>query len=47
MALYYYQALSKEGKRVTGHVDAATASAVREHLAKARALSREGGDCCF
>ncbi len=34
MALYYYQALSKEGKRVTGHVDAATASAVREHLAK-------------
>ena len=34
MALYYYQALSKEGKRVTGHVDAATASAVREHLTK-------------
>jgi type II secretory pathway component PulF len=34
MALYYYQALSREGKRVTGHLDAATVAAVREALAK-------------
>ncbi len=34
MALYYYQALSKEGKRVTGRLDAATLSGAREQLAK-------------
>lgn len=34
MALYYYQALSKEGKRVTGQIDASTATGAREQLAK-------------
>lgn len=34
MALYYYQALSKEGKRVTGRLDAATLSGAREQLSK-------------
>ena len=34
MALYYYQAVSKDGKRVTGHIDAATAIGAREQLAK-------------
>src|SRR5262249_18278760 len=34
MALYYYQAISREGKRVTGRVDAATLQAAREQLAR-------------
>lgn len=34
MALYYYQALSKDGKRVTGKVDAQTTAGAREQLAK-------------
>lgn len=34
MALYYYQALSKEGKRVSGQIDASTAAGAREQLAK-------------
>ncbi len=34
MALYFYQALSKEGKRVTGQVDASTLAAAREQLAR-------------
>ncbi len=38
MALYFYQAFSKEGKRVTGYVDAATTQAVRDQLAKMNLL---------
>lgn len=34
MALYYYQALSKEGKRVTGQIDAPTSLSAREQLTK-------------
>lgn len=34
MALYFYQALSKDGKKITGHLDAATSAQVREYLAK-------------
>lgn len=34
MALYYYQALSKEGKRVTGQIDAPTALGAREQIAR-------------
>lgn len=34
MALYYYQAISKEGKRVTGQVDASTTAGAREQLTK-------------
>lgn len=34
MALYFYQALSKEGKKVSGHLDAATVEQVREQLTK-------------
>ena len=34
MALYYYQALSKEGKRVTGQIDAPTSLSAREQLTR-------------
>ena len=34
MALYFYQALSKDGKKINGHLDAATTAQVREYLAK-------------
>lgn len=34
MALYFYQALSKDGKKINGYYDAAQISSVREHLAK-------------
>lgn len=34
MALFYYQALSKEGKRARGTVDAPTVEAAREHIVK-------------
>lgn len=34
MALYYYQALSKDGKRITGRLDASTTAGVREQLSK-------------
>lgn len=34
MALYYYQAFSKEGKKVTGYLDATTERNVREQLTK-------------
>jgi type II secretory pathway component PulF len=34
MALYYYQALSKEGKRTTGTLDASTMAAAREQVIK-------------
>ena len=34
MALYYYQALSKAGKRVSGQVDAPTTAGAREQLTK-------------
>ncbi len=34
MALYYYQAVSREGKRVTGTLDAATNAAARDALGK-------------
>jgi type II secretory pathway component PulF len=32
MALYFYQAFSKEGKKISGTLDAPSESAVREHL---------------
>jgi type II secretory pathway component PulF len=38
MALYFYQAFSKEGNRVTGYIDASTTQAVREQLAKMNLL---------
>jgi type II secretory pathway component PulF len=34
MALYLYQAFSKDGKKVTGYLDAASVQGVREQLAK-------------
>lgn len=34
MALFYYHALSKEGKRVSGQIDASTALGAREQLTK-------------
>jgi len=34
MALYYYEAFSKEGKKVSGFIDAPSTSAVKEMLAK-------------
>nr|MBA3751802.1 type II secretion system F family protein [Candidatus Dependentiae bacterium] len=34
MALYYYQALSKEGKRVTGTIDASTQQNAREQIVR-------------
>lgn len=34
MALYFYQAFSKEGKKVTGYLDAPTLQKAREQLAK-------------
>jgi type II secretory pathway component PulF len=34
MALYYYQALSKEGKKQTGHVDASSLQSAREQIAR-------------
>ena len=34
MALYYYQAFSKEGKKVTGYLDATTEKTVREQLSQ-------------
>ena len=34
MALYFYQALSREGKRVTGYLDAPTLQGAREQLSK-------------
>jgi len=34
MALYFYQALSREGKRVTGYLDAPTLQGAREQLTK-------------
>jgi type II secretory pathway component PulF len=34
MALYYYQAISREGKRITGYLDAATTQGAREQLAR-------------
>jgi len=34
MALYYYEAFSKEGKKVSGFIDAPSSSAVKEMLAK-------------
>lgn len=34
MALYFYQAFSKDGKKVTGYVDASTAQGAREQLSK-------------
>lgn len=38
MALYFYQAFSKEGKRVTGYIDAPTTQAVRDQLTKMKLL---------
>ena len=34
MALYFYQALSREGKKVSGYVDASSVQAAREQLGK-------------
>lgn len=34
MALYYYQAYSKDGKKVTGYLDAPTVQAVRDQLGR-------------
>lgn len=34
MALYYYQAYSKEGKKISGSLDAPTLQSAREHLSK-------------
>lgn len=34
MALYFYQAFTKDGKKVSGNFDAGSAQAVRDHLAK-------------
>ncbi len=34
MALYFYQAISREGKRVTGYVDASTTQGAREQLSR-------------
>jgi type II secretory pathway component PulF len=34
MALYFYQAFSKDGKKVTGHLDAASLQSVKDHLTK-------------
>ncbi len=34
MAIFHYQALSKEGKRATGSLDASTLAAAREQLAR-------------
>ncbi len=34
MALYFYQAFSKEGKRVSGYIDAPTAEGVKEQLVR-------------
>lgn len=34
MALYYYQAVTREGKKVSGHIDASTTKGVRELLSK-------------
>ena len=34
MALYFYQAFSKDGKKTTGYFDAATVQAVRDHLTR-------------
>lgn len=34
MALYFYQAFSKEGKKITGYVDAPSVQTVREQLSK-------------
>src|SRR5579885_61696 len=34
MALYFYQAFSKDGKKVTGHIDAPTVQSVRDQLTK-------------
>lgn len=34
MALYFYQAFSKEGKKITGHIDASTLMAARDQLVK-------------
>ncbi len=34
MALYYYQAVTREGKKVSGHIDASTVHGVRELLSK-------------
>jgi type II secretory pathway component PulF len=38
MALYFYQAFSKQGKRVNGYVDAETTQAAREQIAKSGLL---------
>lgn len=34
MALYYYQAVTRQGKKVTGHLDASTLQGAREKLSK-------------
>jgi len=34
MALYFYQAFSKDGKKVSGHIDALSTQSVKEQLAK-------------
>ncbi len=34
MALYYYQAVTRQGKKVTGHLDASTLQGAREQLSK-------------
>jgi len=34
MALYFYQAFSKDGKRISGYIDAATTGGVREQLSQ-------------
>ncbi len=34
MALYFYQALSKDGKKVTGHIDAPSLQGVKEQLVR-------------
>ena len=47
MALYFYRAFSREGKKVSGYLDASSTAAVKEHLTKQGFYDEEHAHASF